>query len=163
MQAAKDSFYMALCTRLQQVNPQRTVVIDGEVRPGLVVTENEPAVCTQPPEAYCMEWGTVKPFSESPLVSSSLLMAEVTIRYRTGGVNHGGGDRGRSLTRMDAELLAICTPTQAPKQDYTQSEPISLGSNVFWKLPILGAATQNARLLGRSATTTVFFYPESAA
>ncbi len=163
MQAAKDSFYMALCARLQQVNPQRTVVIEGEVRPGLLVAENEPAVCSQPAEAFCLEWGETRPVSESPLVASRLMSAELTIRYRTGGSNNGECDRGRSLTTMDAELLAICTPSQAAKMDYTQTAPAALGSNVFWKSPALGAAEQTASLLGRSATTTVYFYPESAA
>ncbi len=163
MQAAKDSFYMALCARLQQVNPNRTVVIEGEVRPGLLVAENEPAVCSQPPEAFCLEWGAVKPVSESALVASTLMAAELTIRYRTGGSNNGEADRGRSLTTMDAELLAICMPSLTAKMDYTQATPSALGSNVFWKSPTLAAATQTASLLGRSATTTVYFYPESEA
>lgn len=163
MQAAKDSFYMALCARLQQVNPQRTVVVEGEVRPGLLATENEAALCAQPSEAFCMEWGAARPLSESALVASTLMMAEVTIRYRTCGANNGDCDRGRALTTMDTELMAICTPPQTAKLDYTQATAVGLGSNVFWKSPLLGAATQTASMLGRSATMTVYFYPEAEA
>ncbi len=160
MQAAKDSFYMALCARLQQVNPGRTVVVEGEVRPGLVVAENEPSICTQPPEAFCIEWGSVKPLSDTPLVASTLMAMEATIRYRTCGANHGENDRGRSLTAMDAELMAICAPPQTPKQDCTQTVPKILGSTVFWKAPSLEAAVQTANMYGRAANVLVFFYPE---
>lgn len=163
MQAAKDSFYMALCTRLQQVNSQRTVVMDGEVRPGIMIAENEAAVCAQPPEAFCIEWGPTTPVFVSDLVASTLLASEVTIRYRTCGSNMGDCDRGRSLTSMDAELMAICAPPQTTKMDYTQATPVSLGSTVFWRQPALGAAAQTASMLGRAATMTVYFYPESAA
>ena len=40
MQAAKDSFYMALRTRLAGLNPTRTMVIDGVTVPAIVVREN---------------------------------------------------------------------------------------------------------------------------
>lgn len=163
MQAAKDSFFMALCARLQQVNPQRTVVLGGDVRAGLLVAENEPAICSQPPEAFCMEWGAAQPVSASPLVASTLMSAEVVIRYRTCGENKGDCDRGRALSKMDAELLAICTPAQTQKLDYTRATPSGLGSNVFWKAPVFGGAVQTASTLSRAATTVVYFYPEAEA
>jgi len=40
MQAAKDSFYMALRTRLAALNPTRTMVIDGVTVPAIVAREN---------------------------------------------------------------------------------------------------------------------------
>ena len=163
MQAAKDSFYMALCGRLQQVNPRRTVVLGGEVRPGLVVLENEPGVGEQPAEAFCEEWGPAKAVSEGPYVSGRLMCADVTVRYRTCGANNGDGDRGRSLTAMDAELLEITTPQQTPKLDYSQDATVALGSKVFWNSPAFSALTQTARMLGRSATMKVYFYPECEA
>ena len=163
MQAAKDSFYMALCARLQAVNPQRTVVIEGEVRPGILVAENEAAVCEQPPEAFCLEWGAAKPLIESALVESTVMAADVVVRYRTCGTNHGECDRGRSLTAMDAELMAILAPQHTVKCDYAQATPSALGSNVFWKSPVLSAASQSPSMLSREATTTVYFYPECEA
>lgn len=160
MQAAKDSFYMTLCARLQQVNPNRTIVIGGEVRPAIVAAENEPGAPVPLADAFCLEWGSVKPMSESALLASSLMAAEMTIRYGTCGANNGEGDRGRALTAMDAELMAICTPALTMKMDYSQAAPIALGSNVFWMQPSLGAALQAANLLSRVATMTVYFYPE---
>ncbi len=163
MQAAKDSFFMALCGRLQQLNPNRTVVVAGEVRPGLLVSENEAAICGHPAEAFCVEWGNVHPLTEGPQMNARLMKADVTVRYRTCGADNGEGDRGRTLTTMDTEWLTITTPQQTPKLDYSQATPCGLGSKVFWTTPELSALTQTATMLGRSATMTVYFYPESAA
>ena len=41
MQNAKDSFYMALRTRLTAINPERTILLRGAVRPGILVEEAE--------------------------------------------------------------------------------------------------------------------------
>ncbi len=163
MQAAKDSFSMALIQRLQQVNPERTVVVAGEVRPGLLVSENEAAVCGHPAEAFCVEWGNVRALSDKPEVKQRLMKADVTVRYRTCGTDGGEGDRGRMMAAMDAELMAITSPSQTPKLDYSQSSPCGLGSKVFWTSPELSALTQTATMLGRSATMTVYFYPEGLA
>ena len=52
MQNAKDSFYMALRTRLTAINPERTILLRGAVRPGILVEEAEapsasfPATCS---------------------------------------------------------------------------------------------------------------------
>ena len=44
MQNAKDSFYMALRTRLAAINPERTVLLRGTIRPGILVEEAEARV-----------------------------------------------------------------------------------------------------------------------
>ena len=44
MQNAKDSFYMALRGRLTTINPERTVLLRGTVRPGILVEEAETPV-----------------------------------------------------------------------------------------------------------------------
>ncbi len=41
MQNAKDSFYLALRTRLAAINPERTVLLRGALRPGIFVEEAE--------------------------------------------------------------------------------------------------------------------------
>ena len=41
MQNAKDTFYELLRGRLAALNPDRTVVVRGVVRPGVLVEENE--------------------------------------------------------------------------------------------------------------------------
>ena len=47
MQNAKDSFYMALRTRLTTINPGRTILLRGAVRPGILVEEAR-AVAAEP-------------------------------------------------------------------------------------------------------------------
>ena len=41
MQNAKDTFYVTLQGRLAALNPARTIVVRGVVRPGTLVDENE--------------------------------------------------------------------------------------------------------------------------
>jgi hypothetical protein len=41
MQNEKDTFYMMLQSRLAALNPARTIVVRGVVRPGTLVDENE--------------------------------------------------------------------------------------------------------------------------
>ena len=41
MQNAKDTFYTTLQSRLAAMNPARTIVVRGVVRPGTLVDENE--------------------------------------------------------------------------------------------------------------------------
>jgi hypothetical protein len=41
MQNAKDSFYIALRTRLAALNPERTILLRGTKRPGILVEEAE--------------------------------------------------------------------------------------------------------------------------
>ncbi len=53
MQAAKDSFYMALRERLKALNPARTMVIDGVTVPAIMVRENmEPRFGEAQPGAF---------------------------------------------------------------------------------------------------------------
>ena len=44
MQNAKDTFYEVLRSRLVALNPERTIVLRGVMRPGVLVEENELAV-----------------------------------------------------------------------------------------------------------------------
>ena len=41
MQDARDTFFVALRTRLAAINPERTIVLRGQIRPGVLVEENE--------------------------------------------------------------------------------------------------------------------------
>jgi len=41
MQNAKDTFYVMLQSRLAALNPARTIVVRSQVRPGILVDENE--------------------------------------------------------------------------------------------------------------------------
>ena len=56
MQNAKDSFYMALRTRLTSINPERTVLLRGAVRPGIVVEEAEAPFSQIPNDVFVLRW-----------------------------------------------------------------------------------------------------------
>lgn len=158
MQATKDSFYIALRDRLIAVDPSRTVTIDGATRPAIAVVENEPPssaplIC----DAFYLKWGDARPVS----MPTGLMALECTISYCTmGSVQNGNLDRGRDLGSLDSDLLAICSPPQAGKCDYSSDEPAALGSTIFWTQPVLEEAKSKAPYVGREASVTVFFFPE---
>ena len=70
MKNAKDTFYVALRDRLAAVNPARTFVLRGVVRPGIMVVENEmvsaelPADVFPPPVVPCHQHGDHSPPGE---------------------------------------------------------------------------------------------------
>ena len=56
MQNAKDSFYMALRTRLTTINPERTILLRGAVRPGILVEEAEAPFSQLPNDVFILRW-----------------------------------------------------------------------------------------------------------
>ena len=56
MQNAKDSFYMALRTRLTAINPERTVLLRGAIRPGILVEEAEAPFSQLPSDVFVLRW-----------------------------------------------------------------------------------------------------------
>ena len=56
MQNAKDSFYMALRTRLTAINPERTILLRGAVRPGILVEEAEAPFSQLPNDVFVLRW-----------------------------------------------------------------------------------------------------------
>ena len=56
MQNAKDSFYMALRTRLATINPERTVLLRGTMRPGILVEEAEAPFSQFPNDVFVLRW-----------------------------------------------------------------------------------------------------------
>jgi hypothetical protein len=56
MQNAKDSFYMALRTRLTTINPERTILLRGAVRPGILVEEAEAPFSQLPNDVFVLRW-----------------------------------------------------------------------------------------------------------
>ncbi len=159
MQPTKDSFYISLRDRLVAVDPNRTVTLDGATRPAIAVIENEPP--TGAPllcDAFYLRWGNARP---APASTGTLMAMDCTISYCTkGSIPNGNLDRGRDLASLDCDLLAICSPPQIPKCDYSSSPPVALGSTIFWTQPVLGAAKTTSPYVGRDVTLTVFFYPE---
>ncbi len=135
MQAAKDSFYMALRARLAALDPARTIVIDGVTVPGIVVREiMEPRFGEAQTGVFYVDWGEVL-IAES---SRPMLGIECSIWYASEGSGGSGVDRGRMLAEMDSELLSICDPPHTEMLDYSQSPSADLGSGIFWTVPELG-------------------------
>ena len=169
MQAAKDSFYMALRERLAALNPARVIVMDGVERPAIVVRENmEPQFAVAQANAYYVDWGEVR-IAES---TRPILGLECHIWYATEGSTGSGVDRGRMLAQMDEELLKICAPPHTEMRDYQQSPSVSLGCGVFWTMPELksrpggvpkpmqNASASAARIERFAALRVYFFLPE---
>jgi len=136
MQAAKDSFFMALRARLASLNPARTVVIDGVAVPGILVRENmEPRFNEAQAGVFYVDFG------ETLIAESTrpMLGMECGIWYASEGSGVGTGvDRGRVLAEMDQELLRICAPPYTEMLDYSQTPTVDLGAGVFWTVPALG-------------------------
>jgi hypothetical protein len=137
MQAAKDSFFMALRERLAALNPARTMVIDGVTLPAIVVRENmEPRYGEAQAGAFYMDFGDIL-IAES---TRPMLGVDCHIWYASEGSGGTGVDRGRVLAEMDSELLRICDPPHTGMRDYSQTPSADLGSGIFWTVPEMGNA-----------------------
>ncbi len=156
MQSAKDSFYAALRERLAEVNPARTTVVDGVVRPALVVDENEASAVAALDGTFRLAWGK----GASVGGGSHLMKMSCTIEYATSGIDGTNGDRGRTLGTLDRELMAISLPSRTAKSDYTKLPPVSTGTSMFWTDLEFASPKDEAGRLSRSATTTVYFVSE---
>jgi hypothetical protein len=161
MQFAKDSFYVALRDRLAALDPARTVVVAGRMRPAVLVDENEPANSAPPlPNAFHLAWGAPEIVKGVEAARRPLMKIACTIAYRIVGAQSGSVDRGRALAALDAELLRLTAPPRTPKCDQTYIPPAELGSTVFWGLPEFGAVESAHDELSRQARLAVFFFPE---
>lgn len=158
MQNAKDSFYMALRNRLAALNPERTIMLRGAIRPGILMEEAE-APFTQPPaDVFIVRWTGAAADLD---LASTLTAQECEISYQTCGCQSFGGlDRGRVLAKMDEELLALLQPFSTPKFCYTATPPAPLLTSVFWDEPAFTPiVTQRDRLI-RTARVTLYSYCE---
>jgi hypothetical protein len=166
MQDARDSFYITLRGRLAAINPARTIVVRGQVRPGLLVEENELANSSQPVDAFAMRWTGLKVDASGPMPLAAM---ECEIHYATAGSpGNGGMDRGRLLGAMDGELAAALTqaPQSAVKMNYssvagTGATAVAMGTNIFWNQPQFAVATVAGERIERVATVQVFSYQEA--
>lgn len=189
MQSTKDTFYVALRTALATVNPARTISLMGQVRPAIVVAENEaPSALTAPTpfeqadaaglgsrtrllDCFMIHFGAaveVQHQNGCPTLSPDfgegwvpLMIMQCVIAYATTGTPNGSGaDRGRTLAQLDRELLAITSAQLAPKMDYSQSPAAALDSNIMWSVPQFADPQQVGTELRRIATMSIFFHPE---
>jgi hypothetical protein len=159
MQNAKDSFYVALRTRLVAVNPERTILLRGAVRPGILVEEAEAPFAQLPTDVFVLRWLGLGLDQDLP---STMAAEEVEIVYSTLGTQSFGGlDRGRALSEMDEELAAILTPFWTPKLNYTSTPPAAMLTKVFWDEPSFGQVTVQRDRLSRTARVMVLSYQEA--
>lgn len=161
MQHARDTFYVTLRDRLAALNPQRTVVVRGLSRPGVLVADNELASAEVIPDAFTLHWAALQVEARGSLPLATL---ECEIRYATdGSADVGGMDRGQLLGAMDAELVAalVAEPTHVPKTNYSSNPAAEEGSDVFWSGPKFGGAVANGERLSRTATVEVWCYLEA--
>lgn len=158
MQNAKDSFYMALRTRLIAINPERTILLRGTVRPGILVEEAEAPFGQLPNDVFVLRWlGLAVDMDLGSLMAAE----ECEILYQTCGTQSFGGlDRGRALSKMDAELTAILSPFCTPKLNYTATPPEAMLTQVFWDEPAITPIVVQRDRLSRSAKVTVYSYQE---
>jgi hypothetical protein len=158
MQFAKDSFYMALRTRLSTINPERTVLIRGALRPGILVEEAEAPFSQFPNDVYVLRWPGAGVEID---LASTLIALECEISYQTTGTQAFGGlDRGRLLSQMDMELIKMFEPFRTPKLDYSSAPPVAMLTQVFWEEPVLGPLVAQGDKLCRSAKVRVYSYRE---
>lgn len=158
MQNAKDSFYMALRTRLTVINPERTVLLRGTVRPGILVEEAEAPFSQLPNDVFVLRWLGI---GVDTNLDSTMVAEECEILFQTCGTQSFGGlDRGRSLSAMDGELVTMLEPFHTPKLNYSATPPSAMGTQVFWDEPGFGPLTVQKDRLSRSAKVIVYSYQE---
>ena len=158
MQNAKDSFYMALRTRLVAINPERTILLRGALRPGILVEEAEAPFAQLPSDVFVLRWLGL---AIDTCLASTMAAEECEIAYQTCGTQSFGGlDRGRSLSAMDEELTSMLQPFYTPKLNYTATPPAAMLTQVFWDEPGFAPIVTQRDLLSRSAKVTVYNYQE---
>jgi hypothetical protein len=158
MQNAKDSFYMALRTRLVAMNPERTILLRGTVRPGILVEEAEAAFSQLPNDVFVLRWLGLGADMD---LESTMMAGECEIVYQTCGTQSFGGlDRGRLLSEMDKEVIGMLAPFHTPKLNYTATPPATMLTQVFWDEPGFSSVTVQRDRLSRSAKVMVYSYQE---
>jgi hypothetical protein len=158
MQNAKDSFYMALRARLALLNPERTILLRGAVRPGIVVEEAEAPFSQMPGDVFVLRWLGLGTDLD---LATPMAAEECEILYQTCGTQAFGGlDRGRALSEMDEELVSILAPYSTPKLNYLTTPPAAMLTQVFWDEPVYGPASVQRDRLSRSVKVMVYCYQE---
>jgi hypothetical protein len=165
VQNAKDTFYEVLKSRLVAVNLERTIVLRGVTRPGVLVEENELVTPIALPDCFRLSWavGGVEANGALPLVS-----LECAIDYETAGTAMNGGlDRGRLLAAMDGELQAVLNPLPrcAPKMSYaglaSGGAAEAMTTSIWWSEVIFGKMVVKENRLAHTASVAVMSYQEA--
>ena len=154
MQNAKDSFYLALRTRLAAINPERTVLLRGAVRPGILVEEAEAPSAQPPVDVFVLRWLGLGVDMD---LSCAMAAEECEILYSTCGTQAFGGlDRGRMLSEMDEEVIAMLQPFHAPKSNYSVQPAVAMQTQIFWDEPTFAPINVQRDRLSRSVKVTLY-------
>lgn len=165
MQNAKDTFYELLRSRITAANPERTIVLRGVTRPGVLVEENELVSTVTIPDCFRLRWvdASVDPANAMPIAT---LTCEVL--YETAGTaGNAGMDRGRLLMAMDAELAAAVNacPQKLLKQNYaalaTSGSAVAMTTSIWWSEVALGPLVVKADRIARTAKVAVMSCEEA--
>ncbi|MGA8940954.1 MAG: hypothetical protein WB439_17455 [Acidobacteriaceae bacterium] len=164
MQNAKDTFYEVLRGRLVALNPERTIVLRGVTRPGVLVEENELLSAVALPDCFRLRW-SVSEVDANGLMP--IVTMECAIDYETAGTSmNGGTDRGRALAAMDAELQGAVNalPRSSPKMNYAPlangNTAVAMTTSVWWSEVAFGPTVIKDDRLARTATLNVMSYQE---
>lgn len=158
MQNAKDSFYLALRARLAAINPERTVLVRGALRPGILVEEAEAPFAQPPADVFVLRWLALGVDTE---LAAAMNAVECEILYSTCGTQAFGGlDRGRMLCAMDQEVVAMLQPHHTPKINYSVQPAAPMQTQVFWDEPAFSNIAVQRDRLSRSARITIYSYQE---
>jgi hypothetical protein len=165
VQNAKDTFYEVLRGRLVALNPERTIVLRGVVRPGVLVQENELLTAVALPDCFRLQWSTSAADANGILPAITM---QCFVDYETAGTAvNGGMDRGRALAAMDAELQAAVDPLPrtSPKMDYAHlangKAATPMTTSVWWSEVAFGETVIKDDRLARTATINVMSYQEA--
>jgi len=149
---------MAIRARIASINPERTILLRGSERPGILVEESESPVGQLQNDVFVLRW---KGFGVDMNLPSVMAAEQCEIIYQTCGTQSFGGlDRGRALSEMDEEIIAALQPFYAPKLNYMAMPASSLLTNVFWDEPVFLPLTVQRDLIGRTASVVVYSYQE---
>lgn len=149
---------MALRTRLTTINPQRTILVRGTARPGILVEEAEAPLNQLPNDVFVLRWLGLAVDAD---LCSTMVAAECQILYQSCGTQAFGGlDRGRSISQMDSELAAMLSPYWTPKLNYSTTPPATMLTHVFWEEPAMTPIVTQRDCLSRSAKVMVYSYQE---
>jgi len=158
MQNAKDSFYVALRTRLTTINPNRSILLRGTVRPGILVESAEAPSSQLPNDIFILRWQN---FGVDMDLGSVMAAEECEIIYQTCGTQTFGGlDRGRVLSQMDEEMLAMIQPFYTQKSNFITQPASAMLTQVFWDEPAFSPIAIQRDRLTRTAKVLVFSYQE---
>jgi hypothetical protein len=165
VQNAKDTFYEMLRARIAAGNAERTVVVRGVTRPGVVVEENELAVSAELLDCFRLRWGKVTTDVRGGL---PMVGATCEVEYATAGTSlNTEMDRGRALAAMDGELLAALNaqPQDVLKTNYAGlafgQSAVAMTTNVWWGDVVFGDVVVDAGQLKRVATVAVMSFQEA--